>query len=237
MHGTKYDYSLVEYTGTYSPITIICKEHGAFSQRPYAHLNGQGCRNCGYELLSSNQLSTTSDFITKAQKLNGTRYNYTLVNYIGNKKKVKIICSLHGEFLQTPNGHLNGQNCPSCSTGGFNSIQPAILYYIKFEYADTTLYKVGITNIDTASRIRSMYLNNSWTYTILNETHFTNGSDAHKKEKSIHHKFKRYQYKGEPIMQNGFTELFIIDILGLDSQPVMKIEGTSNEVLSSSSAA
>lgn len=46
IHGNKYDYSKVVYNGTDEPVTIICPEHGEFSQTPHHHLAGQGCRAC-----------------------------------------------------------------------------------------------------------------------------------------------------------------------------------------------
>lgn len=46
IHGDKYDFSKVKYDGTDKPITIICPEHGEFSQKPHHHLQGQGCRAC-----------------------------------------------------------------------------------------------------------------------------------------------------------------------------------------------
>nr|DAN35327.1 MAG TPA: endonuclease-like protein [Caudoviricetes sp.] len=45
-HGDKYDYSLVEYTGVYNKVDVICHIHGKFSVIPNAHLNGQGCPKC-----------------------------------------------------------------------------------------------------------------------------------------------------------------------------------------------
>ena len=49
VHGDKYDYSLVEYVNSKSKIKIICKEHGIFEQIPNSHLNGNGCKKCGYK--------------------------------------------------------------------------------------------------------------------------------------------------------------------------------------------
>jgi hypothetical protein len=46
IHGNKYDYSKVVYTGIYNPITIICKEHGEFLQLPAVHFQGCGCDKC-----------------------------------------------------------------------------------------------------------------------------------------------------------------------------------------------
>lgn len=46
VHGNKFDYSLVDYFKSNTPVEIICKEHGPFSVRPNNHLNGQGCPVC-----------------------------------------------------------------------------------------------------------------------------------------------------------------------------------------------
>lgn len=40
VHGDKYDYSNTVYVLSKYKITIICKKHGQFKQRPDAHLVG-----------------------------------------------------------------------------------------------------------------------------------------------------------------------------------------------------
>lgn len=57
---------------------------------------------------------TTDEFIAKAKLIHGDKYDYSKVEYIGALKKVCIICPDHGEFLQTPNNHTQGQGCPKC---------------------------------------------------------------------------------------------------------------------------
>ena len=52
------------------------------------------------------------DFIEKANLVHNNKYDYSLVNYINNKTKIKIICKLHGIFEQTPDSHLRGRGCP-----------------------------------------------------------------------------------------------------------------------------
>lgn len=48
IHGERYDYSEVTYTGANSPVRILCKKHGMFEQRPGSHVaSGQGCPTCG----------------------------------------------------------------------------------------------------------------------------------------------------------------------------------------------
>lgn len=45
-HGSKYDYSLVEYVNNHTKVDIICPTHGVFKITPMCHLQGQGCKFC-----------------------------------------------------------------------------------------------------------------------------------------------------------------------------------------------
>ena len=112
VHGNKYDYSKVNYVGNKIEVTIICPKHGEFKQKPNDHLNGFGCSKC-----SGHAKSNTEEFIKKAKKVHGNKYDYSKVNYINNHTNVTIICPEHGEFEQTPKGHLRGQGCPKCNGG------------------------------------------------------------------------------------------------------------------------
>lgn len=110
-HNFKYDYSSVDFKGTDKKITIICKIHGTFNQYPRHHLNGCGCPKCGnvYKL-------TTDDFLSNAKKIHGDKYDYSLVKYINNRTKIKIICPDHGIFNPTPNDHISkSSGCPVCN--------------------------------------------------------------------------------------------------------------------------
>ena len=57
---------------------------------------------------------TLSRFVDKAKMVHGDRYDYSKVEYVNNRTKVVINCSLHGDFTQTPKNHLKGQGCPKC---------------------------------------------------------------------------------------------------------------------------
>ena len=57
---------------------------------------------------------TTEQFIKEAKKIHGDKYDYSLVEYINNYTKVKIICKKHGIFEQQPKPHLYGQGCKRC---------------------------------------------------------------------------------------------------------------------------
>lgn len=46
MHGDRYDYDSTEYTNIREKVTIICPEHGSFSQSAHIHLHNHGCPQC-----------------------------------------------------------------------------------------------------------------------------------------------------------------------------------------------
>ena len=58
---------------------------------------------------------TNDEFIEKARKVHGDKYDYSKVKYINSRSKVCIICPEHGEFWQTPAKHLSGHGCAFCN--------------------------------------------------------------------------------------------------------------------------
>ena len=47
IHKNRYDYSKVNYINAKTKITIICREHGEFTQIPDFHINRKcGCPKC-----------------------------------------------------------------------------------------------------------------------------------------------------------------------------------------------
>ena len=115
VHNNKYDYSKSVYINARSKITIICPEHGEFSQVYHAHLSGSGCPKCALIKKGKSKNSTTEEFVTKANKVFNGFYDYSLVKYQKAKIPVIIICPEHGEFNLNPDKHLSGRGCPSCS--------------------------------------------------------------------------------------------------------------------------
>ena len=115
VHGDKYDYSKVECNGSSDKVTIICPIHGEFKQVVNDHLNGNGCQECGKEIVwKKRSRITTEEWIKKAQNVHGDKYDYSKVVYTRNRDKVCIICPKHGEFWQKANQHLSGSGCPRC---------------------------------------------------------------------------------------------------------------------------
>jgi len=46
IHNDKYNYSKTNYDGYYKNVTIICPNHGEYTQKAGDHLNGNGCPKC-----------------------------------------------------------------------------------------------------------------------------------------------------------------------------------------------
>jgi len=108
LHKHKYDYSLIEYKNTLTPVKIICPIHGVFEQRPKDHLVGKQCSKC------SGTYMDTEYFKEKANKIHGFIYSYDKTIFKKSSEKVIVTCEKHGDFKQTPNSHLNGKGCPIC---------------------------------------------------------------------------------------------------------------------------
>lgn len=115
VHNGKYDYSKVEYKTAKDEICIICPIHGEFWQTAGRHLYSAGCKKCYNDKRSFMQLGNLEDFIKKAQKIHGNKYDYSLSKYEKSNIKIAIVCRKHGVFYQTPNKHLTGRGCPICA--------------------------------------------------------------------------------------------------------------------------
>lgn len=93
-------------------------------------------------------MDKTKEFIDKAIKVHGDRYDYSKTEYTNAKTKAIFICSLHGEFELTPNKHLNKRGCQLCSTTNqYNKKRDTIESFIeksKFVHGDTYDYSKTI---------------------------------------------------------------------------------------------
>lgn len=114
IHGDLYGYDVVTYKGNRRKVTILCKEHGYFSQLPKDHMRGVGCPVCG-----GSKTSTLEKFIEKSNVVHSGKYFYILSNYVNSRTPIDIICQKHGVFKQIPSDHLNGVGCPKCG-GSYN---------------------------------------------------------------------------------------------------------------------
>lgn len=111
VHGTKYNYSSVEYKSSAEKVAIICPHHGEFLQVAAEHLRGKGCNICG-----GTSKTTLQGFVDKAKEVHGGRYAYNNSRYINDSTKISINCTVCNKiFSQSPNNHLAGHGCPACA--------------------------------------------------------------------------------------------------------------------------
>lgn len=103
-----YDYSEIEYVNTTSEITVKCEHGHNFSMKARSFYKKVNCPECS-------RIKFEKQFIEKARKIHGDKYNYDNINYINNDTPVIITCPIHGEFSQRPSDHLKGYGCSKCS--------------------------------------------------------------------------------------------------------------------------
>lgn len=118
IHDNKYDYSRAVYVNDNTKIDIICTQHGVFTPTPTNHIhNKSGCPTCYLNGVSIRNRKLLDDFLIQASNIHNNKYDYSLVEYINNRTKIKIICPIHGIFQQVPNAHLDMKcGCPKCKS-------------------------------------------------------------------------------------------------------------------------
>jgi hypothetical protein len=57
---------------------------------------------------------TQQEVIQRFTEIHKGKYDYSNVQYSNSQTKVKIICPIHGSWLQTPSDHFGGHGCLKC---------------------------------------------------------------------------------------------------------------------------
>ena len=155
-----------------------------------SHMDSRGCRRLSDEEI----MKIASSYTARRDFKLGDFGAYITASRCGN---LESACAHMGE-----------------SENGFNPCIPAVLYCIQFNKPNgEVLYKVGITNRTAKIRLRTLGLLHGVKASILREIKFKIGADARAKEKAIHNSMAEYQYLGDPIMENGNTEVFCRDAI------------------------
>lgn len=150
-YGNKYDYSKVDedYLSCNNPVRIKCNDHNeefCQSMMDHARRGRTGCKQCIAEKRRSHFADTTAEFIEKAKRTHpNSNYDYSKVQYVNARTKIKIKCKDHGFFWQTPDGHLGGRiGCKGCASE------------IKFNKKDPKkiVVKTGIRKIKPGPKIK-----------------------------------------------------------------------------------
>lgn len=116
---------LSEYNGNKNYVTVRCKIHDyEFKTKPNWLHHGASCQKCYDDRRGKTLLKTTEQFLEEIKDIyKDKNYDFSKVDYKGNKRKVTVICPIHGEFQATPNKMLTrGDGCKKCgdAQNGFN---------------------------------------------------------------------------------------------------------------------
>ena len=162
----QYDYSQTRYINSRTKVSIICREHGKFEQRPRNHMAGQGCPKCQYLDLAKQFKSSIDEFITKAKLIHKKQYDYRTIIYTNQMTKVDILCEKHGIFRQTPNSHIRGDGCPNCASDNtHNRINLTLDEFVtrsivthgdKYDYSQVRFHRVA-DKIDVVCRKHGVF--------------------------------------------------------------------------------
>lgn len=94
----------------------------------------------------------------------------------------------------------------------------AILYYVKVFYKDKVYYKIGITTQHISDRMRELLRKTRGIRIEIVDTYmFQTGKEAQDVEWNLHIVHKEWKYRGVDILASGNSELYVKDVLGLDS--------------------
>lgn len=112
-----YDYSKVHFNTTADIVTIICPDHGEFSQLASGHLYGYGCNACGNDV----NRKSTQLYIEQVKKTQPEIYNqidWTDFKYTNNIESTIYKCKIHGDISRNPYNVLMGYGCSHCKNDG-----------------------------------------------------------------------------------------------------------------------
>jgi hypothetical protein len=167
IHGNKYSYEKSIYNGSFNEIIITCPIHGDFLQTPANHLRGCGCGKCAVDYRTNKRKFTSEQFIEKAKKIHGDKFDYSKVEYVNKRTKVCIICNECGnEFWQRPGSHLQGKGCKRCSSNKLSKERSFNTEYFikkakeihgdKFGY-ERVIYKNRVTPVEIECKIHGYF--------------------------------------------------------------------------------
>lgn len=151
VHGEKYDLSRVDYKSLYKKVTIGYRGSW-FDISPCVLLKGGEPIKIAMKKMGIKKRMTTDQFIQKARKIYGDKYDYSKVKYIDSHTPVCIILhefdyvtdTEYGEFWVSPNKHLMGGEHPKLSGRGYTKDE--LIYYFnkihrnKYDYTQIVVH-------------------------------------------------------------------------------------------------
>lgn len=124
INGDAYTYEKTIYKTADEKVIVTCPVHGDFEVRATLHLSKKArCKGCfpdmrGRSVKDNNYKKAR--FLKKATALHGDGYDYSALEYKGSNDATTFTCRSHGDFIQSPSGHLRVKHpCPECRNNAF----------------------------------------------------------------------------------------------------------------------
>ena len=142
---------------------------------------------------------TTEEFVKKAKKIHGNKYDYHLIDYKNVHTKIKIICPEHGEYMVTPANHIfRKAGCSECNnfykSNKKDFIKKSNKIYNNFFNYDLVKYKDYQTKVKiicpvhgTFEQSPKQHFKNIGCLKCKNEINMSNSLDNFKKKASEIH--------------------------------------------------
>jgi len=201
-HRDKFDYSLItkeNYVNLFTPVDIICKDHGVFQQKPKDHtskLNGKlCCPSCVYEF---NKIHNKRSIESWKEELKEKAPHITMVkhgNSDSNTEACTLNCQFHGEFKTTLASIKNQVYiCNKCAIEN-NAYDIRLkrtdvkgtLYHIYIPYLK--LWKIGVTTKSLSERFRKL----PYTYEVVWQHTYSTVKEAYEKEFAFLKHYRSYR--------------------------------------------
>lgn len=218
-HKGSYEYPMVrKKIENKNKFAVRCPLHGIWWTDFNHHINrGQGCPHpeCCWKKISEVKSYTQEDFLEKARKVHGDKYDYSNTSYGRSFTKIEIFCKECVEnFTQTAGCHLSGNGCPTCS----GRTQKQVYIFGVMDQGNIIALKSGIAN-DYKTRLNRQNNQSVFDVKLLKLFEFEETSDCRVAEKVCKASLNNH-YLNRKEYPDGFMETYpvsdfqkIIDII------------------------
>lgn len=226
IHGDKYDYSKVEYSGDNCKVSIGCPEGHEFLMTPSNHYhksNPQGCPECSGKGPGKNQQDI---FERKASLKWGNLFTYG--EYRNSSTPMEMTCTVHDtNCVQRPADHIAGKNpCKECvkikrrlcKPSPYNITKalrgdfeyPSYVYVVKLYSSEESFIKIGISK-NVPNRIKE-FITKGYLVEILATRYFESCNNAVIKEHSMHTEYSNSRIVPLLLFKGSCNECFSMDV-------------------------
>lgn len=222
-HKYRYTKSIVElngdrlltqnYVNSGTKLDILCVNGHTYQMSFNGKRAGYGCRQCTSR--------AKFEFVYVKETIESGGETLVSDKYENIDAKLTIKCREGHLYKMSLGSKKAGQNCPACAKYGFNPLNPAYFYYVKFITRNGIFYKIGVTGMSVEKR----FARSSAMVKILYQQYYESGQEAYEREQYLLKKFSqnRMSVKDFSLIDflgkcGGHTECFRFDVLGLDKE-------------------